>query len=55
VSTYDYWRDIANSMKLWKHGQAGIYDNQGRIKPTNWYNKQREFNFEFVVRPEGSL
>jgi hypothetical protein len=26
-----------------------LYDNQGKIKPTNWYGKQREFNFEFVV------
>jgi hypothetical protein len=36
-------------MFLWKHGQAGLYDNQGKIKPTNWYGKQHEFNFEFVV------
>jgi len=36
-------------MELWKHGQAGIYDNQGKIKPTHWYGKQHEFNFEFVV------
>ena len=38
-----------NRMLLWKHGQAGLYDNQGKIKPTHWYGKQREFNFEFVV------
>lgn len=46
-----YW-DIRNgykNVKLWKHGQAGIYDNQGEIKPTMWYGKQHEFNFEFVV------
>jgi hypothetical protein len=36
-------------MLLWKHGQAGLYDNQGKIKPTHWYGKQHEFNFEFVV------
>ena len=36
-------------MKLWKHGQAGLYDIQGKIKPTNWYGKQHEFNFEFIV------
>lgn len=36
-------------MELWKHGQAGLYDNQGQIKPTHWYGKQHEFNFEFVV------
>lgn len=36
-------------MLLWKHGQAGLYDNQGKIKPTFWYGKQHEFNFEFIV------
>lgn len=44
-----------NRMYLWKHGQAGIYDNEGVIKPTNWYGKQHEFNFEFVARPESGL
>lgn len=38
-----------NKMFLWKHGQAGLYDNQGLIKPTNWYGKQHEWAFEFVV------
>lgn len=38
-----------NRMYLWKHGQGGLYDNQGKIKPTHWYGKQHEFNFEFVV------
>lgn len=38
-----------NKMFLWKHGQAGLYDNQGIIKPTNWYGKQHEWAFEFVV------
>ena len=38
-----------NRMLLWKHGQSGLYDNQGKIKPTHWYGKQHEFNFEFVV------
>lgn len=41
-----------NTMYLWKHGQAGLYDNQGEILPTNWYGKQHEFNFEFVVNDE---
>lgn len=36
-------------MYLWKHGMAGLYDNQGKINPTNWYGKQHEFNFEFIV------
>jgi hypothetical protein len=36
-------------MYLWKHGQAGLYNNQGKIKPTNWYGKQHEFNFEFIA------
>jgi hypothetical protein len=34
---------------LWKHGQAGNFKNQGEIKPTNWYNKQYTFEFEFIV------
>lgn len=48
--TRDYdFRNSDNSLYLWKHGQAGVYDNQEPIKPTKWYGKQREFNFEFVV------
>lgn len=39
-------------MYLWKHGQAGLYDNQGKILPTHWYGKQHEFNFEFVANEE---
>ncbi len=46
---YEYRDTNVNTMKLWKHGQAGLYDNQGKIKPTNWYGKQHEFNFEFIV------
>ena len=42
-------------MKLWKHGQAGVYDNQGKIKPTHWYGKQHEFNFEFIVNENSSI
>ena len=34
---------------MWKHGQAGVIDNQGKIKPTNWYDKQEKFEFEVVV------
>lgn len=48
----DYYRlrdSESQTMKLWKHGYAGLYDNQGKIKPTNWYGKQHEFNFEFIV------
>lgn len=48
-------RSTDNSMKLWKHGQAGVYDNQGKIKPTNWYGKQHEFNFEFIVNENSSI
>ena len=48
MDLYEF-RDSNNSLPLWKHGQAGVYDNQGEIKPTNWYGKQHEFNFEFVV------
>lgn len=49
---YYYMRDLGNSLKLWKHGQAGVYDNQGKIKPTHWYGKQHEFNFEFIARED---
>ena len=38
-----------NRMHLWKHGQAGLYDNEGKVMPTYWYGQQHEFNFEFVV------
>lgn len=40
------------SMAIWKHGQAGLFDNQGKILPTNWYGKQHEFNFEFIAKDE---
>lgn len=49
------FRTPANSLLLWKHGQAGIYDCQGDILPTNWYGKQHEFNFEFVVKDNQPL
>jgi hypothetical protein len=32
---------------LWKHGQAGNYNEI--IKPTKWYDKQEPFEFEFVM------
>ena len=36
---------------LWKHGTAGIFNQQDDIiKPTNWYGTQHPFEFEFVVR-----
>lgn len=37
---------------LYKHGQAGIYNNttlDGEILPTKWYGKQHPFEFEFIV------
>ena len=46
---YNLRNSTPNRMLLWKHGQAGLYDNQGKIKPTFWYGKPHEFNFEFVV------
>jgi hypothetical protein len=48
LNTYPI-RDSGNRMYLWKHGQTGIYDNEGAIRPTHWYGNQHEFNFEFVV------
>lgn len=34
---------------LWKHGQAGVYDAQTPLNPTNWYGKTEPFEFEFVM------
>lgn len=53
LETYNV-RNSMTSFYLWKHGQAGVYDNQGELLPTNWYGKQHEFNFEFVVNDKGS-
>lgn len=41
-----------NAIALWKHGQGGLFDNQETIKPTHWYGKQHEFNFEFVINAD---
>lgn len=35
--------------KLFKHGFAGTYEEQGYIKPTVWYEEQHPFEFEFVA------
>ena len=40
---------------IWKHGQAGIYDGESKIKPTVWYNKQYPFEFEFVVTKDNMI
>ena len=34
---------------FWKHGQAGLMEVEGKIRPCNWYGKQHPFEFEFVV------
>ena len=47
-------RDLEASLKLWKHGEAGIYDNAESIKPTHWYGQQHEFNFEFIARKDAA-
>lgn len=52
LDDFYFVRDTEVNLKLWKHGQAGIYDNAEPIKPTHWYGKQHEFNFEFVVRKD---
>jgi len=41
--------DDAISNWFWKHGQAGIFDNQTVITPTFWYGKQEAFEFEFIA------
>lgn len=35
--------------KLYKHGFAGTFEETGEILPTNWYEEQHPFEFEFVV------
>lgn len=49
----DYFLRLINEdmlqTRIWKHGQGGIIDGQGKILPTNWYDKQETFEFEFVV------
>jgi len=30
-------RTLSDSLPLWKHGQAGLYDNADELKPTFWY------------------
>lgn len=45
-------RDLESNLKLWKHGFAGLYDNEDIIRPTYWYGKQHEFNFEFIARKD---
>ena len=34
---------------LYKHGFAGSSEERGIIKPTQWYDEQHPFEFEFVV------
>ena len=52
LSDYYIIRDTGESLQLWKHGEAGIYDNADNIKPTFWYGQQHEFNFEFIARKD---
>jgi hypothetical protein len=42
--------NINHTSNLWKHGQAGVYDLQAVIKPTNWYGDPHKFEFEFIVK-----
>lgn len=54
ILRYDL-RNTQNQMHLWKHGQAGVYDIQGEIKPTTWYGVQYPFSFEFIVNETSSI
>ena len=52
--TYEYPYVISETpvqvaTSFWKHGQAGLMQTLGTVKPTNWYGKQHPFEFEFVV------
>lgn len=40
---------------FYKHGQAGIFDNCEKIKPTFWYGKQHPFEFEVIVNDNPSM
>lgn len=39
---------------FWKHGVAGIIDNQTEIKNCVWYDRQYPFELEFIVNKEGA-
>lgn len=43
----------SGKFKLYLHGRSG--ESNYLIKPTNWYDKQEEFNFEFVVNEATGL
>ena len=43
----------SGKFKLYLHGRSG--ESNYLIKPTNWYGKQEEFNFEFVVNEATGL
>lgn len=43
------------STYFWKHGQAGIFDITTPILPTQWYDKQEVFEFEFIVADNPGL
>ena len=48
--TLRFFKYVNLNNNIWKHGQAGIYDLQGLITPTKWYDKQELFEFEFVTK-----
>jgi len=41
--------DLEFSTWFWKHGKAGLFDISGVIEPTKWYDKQEQFEYEFVA------
>lgn len=47
--------DQAISSWFWKHGQAGIFDTETVILPTNWYGNQEVFELEFIVAENPSI
>ena len=40
------------STYFWKHGVAGIIDNQGIIENCKWFDRHYPFEFEFIVNKE---
>lgn len=46
---------IQKGSNLYRHGQAGVFDNTTPIAPCKWYGEQHPFEFEFIVNDNMSL
>lgn len=50
----DFYKVPYESTYFWKHGVAGIIDNQEMIENCKWYGRHYPFEFEFIVNKEGA-